>query len=73
MQNCTFNKQIQKWIGDSKRQSEVAEDFNALFPSIEDVQGEAERDVDDDIEPVEPYHPGSMRTTMSLLWTSMSR
>ncbi len=42
---------MQDRIGDSKRQSEVEEDFNGLFLSIEEVQ-EAERDADDDIEPL---------------------
>jgi len=48
-----FDEKVQDRIGDSKRQSEVEEDFDGLFPSIEEVQ-EAERDADDDIEPLEP-------------------
>jgi hypothetical protein len=48
-----FNEEVQDKIGDSKRQSEVEEDFDGLLPSIKEVQ-EAERDADDDIEPLEP-------------------
>jgi hypothetical protein len=40
-------------IGKGRRQTEVEEDFDGLFPSIEEVQ-EAERDADDDIELLEP-------------------
>ena len=47
-----FDEKVQDKIGDSRRQSEVEEDFDGLFPSIEEVQ-EAEQDADDDIEPLE--------------------
>jgi hypothetical protein len=48
-----FDKKVQDKIGDNRCQSEVEEDFNGLFPLIEEVQ-EAERDADDDNEPLEP-------------------
>jgi hypothetical protein len=44
---------VQEKVGDIRRQSEVEEDFEGLFPSIEEVH-EAERDADDDIEPFKP-------------------
>jgi hypothetical protein len=48
-----FNEQVQDKIGNSKRQSEVDDNFDGLFPSIEEVQ-ETERDADDNLEPLEP-------------------
>ncbi len=48
-----FDEKVQEKIGDSRRQSEIEEDFEGLFPSIDEVH-EAERDADDDIEPFEP-------------------
>jgi hypothetical protein len=48
-----FDEQVQDKIGNRKRQSEVDDNFDGLFPSIEEVQ-EAERDGDDDLEPLEP-------------------
>jgi hypothetical protein len=48
-----FDQKVQEKIGDSRRQSEVEEDFEGLFPSIEEVH-EAERDADDGIEPFKP-------------------
>jgi hypothetical protein len=44
---------VQEKIGDNRRQSEVKEDFEGMFPSIEEVH-EAERDADYDIELFEP-------------------
>jgi hypothetical protein len=48
-----FDEPVQDKIGDSKRQSEIEEDFDGLLPSIDEVH-EAERDADNDIEPLEP-------------------
>jgi hypothetical protein len=47
-----FDEKVQDKIGDSRRQSEVKEDFDGLLLLIEEVQ-EAERDADDDIVPLE--------------------
>ncbi|KAI2506375.1 hypothetical protein MHU86_8103 [Fragilaria crotonensis] len=61
-------EKLQEKIGDSKCQSEVDDNFFGLFLSIKEVQ-EAERDAEDDIEPLEPesarkdaddYKPESM-------------
>ncbi len=53
-----FDEQKQDKIGDSKRQSEVEEDFDGLFPLIDEDVCEADRDTDYDTEPLEPVAPG---------------
>lgn len=49
-----FDQLVQDKIGDSKRQSEVDDDFDGLFPSIEEVQEVEQDDAGDDIKPFEP-------------------
>ena len=46
-----FDDEVQSKIGDKRRQSEVDEDFEGLFPSLEEIR-EAEQDADDDIGPL---------------------